>query len=42
MNRKERRLKEKEKKREELKLKIEHINSCESEAIEVIENFMDI
>lgn len=30
------------KKIEELKLKIEHINSCESEAIEVIENFMDI
>lgn len=30
------------KKIEELKLKIEHINSCESEAIEVIENFMGI
>ena len=30
------------KKIEELKLKIEHINSCESEAIEVIENFMNI
>ena len=30
------------KKIEELKLKIEHINSCESEAIEVIENFVDI
>lgn len=30
------------KKIEELKLKIEHINSCENEAIEVIENFMDI
>lgn len=30
------------KKIEELKLKIDHINSCENEAIEVIENFMDI
>lgn len=30
------------KKIEELKLKIEHINSCENEAIEVIEKFMDI
>ena len=27
---------------EELKLKIEHINSCENEAIEVIETFMNI